>query len=327
MTKKLCFLIIFFMLIQYNQIYCLTYKNKKNNVITKSTPAPVKQTKNNNINIKAMTLVNNMNYDILKKTDTCFNTVFLNIPGLRRASAPYNTDFKNMKKIDKSIKELEKLHASYYLCISSGPGFSLGEKKYSIISNKLELIYYVKMLKELIKRYSSYEGFRGISINLSCNQIADSSYYKIMSYILYNTKKEMSSFNYIYNLPSDSFSNNYNIVPELKGDNIIVNTDITLNSIDYPGKCLQKNNETVMNKNTILNRLETLKSIQDERKLTVIISLKSPWINNSDAFLLDTSEVLKILNFNFNLCYGNSNNYYDFSKNENIMKILKRQNH
>lgn len=274
--------------------------------------------------LRAVSLISDNSLNLKAFTSSGFNTVILSTTGVRQSNNPYKTDNKTLKRLDSTINETNKSKTDYIIDVSSGPGLSSDGKVTTIFDNRQEALYFARMAKEIIKRYNNSEHFKGISITLGTPGIVEDKYYDTLDYIVSKIREDHKDIYIIYNLHPLAFENNFKTLPDIKHDNILLNVPISLNGITYPGFGAGIKNSIKLNKNTILDRLQKLKPIHDGGKATVITTIKIPWIAKSEILVQDMFEITKILGYGFNLCYGNSEDIFDFTKNEAILKIVKR---
>jgi hypothetical protein len=295
--------------------------------VVKEKPEEVTQTAAKSLEkLRAVSLLSTNNLDLNDFTSSGFNTVILSTYGVRQSKNPYKTDNKALNKLDTAVSEINNSKTDYILDITSGPGLSSDGKITTIFDNRQEAMYFARMTKEIIKRYDKNEGFKGISINIGTQAVAEEKYYDTLNYIISKIREDYKDVHIIYNLHPLAFENNFKILPDIKHDNILLNAPISLNGITYPGFGAGVKNSIKLNKNTILEKLQKLKPIHDGGKINVITTIKIPWIAKSEVLVQDMFEITKILGYDFNLCYGNSGDIFDFTKNQSILKIVKRHN-
>jgi hypothetical protein len=290
---------------------------EENKEVTEVTAKPIK-------NLKAVSLISNNTLNIEDFTSSGFNTIILSSSGVRQPKEPYKTHNNTLKNLDMAVNETNNVKVDYIIDINSGPGLSSDGKINSIFNNRQEAMYFARMTKEIIKRYNTDEYFKGISINIGVPSIAEDKYYDILNYIISKIREDYKDVYIIYNLHPLAFENNLQTLPEMKYDNILLNVPISLNGISYPGYGAGVKNSIKLSKNVILDKLQKLKSIHDSGKTSVIITIKIPWIAKSEVLVQDMFEITKILGYDFNLCYGNSGDIFDFTRNDSILKIVKR---
>jgi hypothetical protein len=274
--------------------------------------------------VRAVNIVYNKDFNISNFNSYGFNTIFLSTDGIRIANGNYKTDNKVLKKLESSIRKLENQKTNYIINITSGPGFSSDGKIVSIFDNRQEAMYFAKMTKEIIKRHYNSKYFKGISIDLNNIEVPEDKYYSTLDYIISKVKKDYSKVPIVLNLHPLSFENGFNNIPEIKYTNIILNAPISLKGISYPGYGAGYKSSIKLTKNTILDRLQKLKDVQDENKADVIVTIKAPWVAKSEVLIQDIFEVTKILGYDFNLSFGNSSDMFDITQNKGILKIVKR---
>lgn len=313
--RILC-LIVVIIIISIN-ININTTAGKK--LITITTPAP---------KVNGITLISNDNFNVEDIKNSGFKTVFLYADTIRYAKKPYNTNYKSLKMLEKNIKLIEKANLNYVICFTSGPGFSNDGKIATIFQNNSEKTYFSKMVKEVVKRYWGNKNFIAASIGIHSSDIAEDKYYLTQNYIIDNVRKNYSNLKMLYNLHPLSYEENFNNLPDinLKEKNIILNLEIELKGLSYPGYGAGYKTSFKLNKNAVLSNLEKFKEYQDKSDVPTIVTLKTPWVNASDIFLQDSYEIFKILGFEYNLCYGNSHDLYDFTRNKSVLNVVVRNN-
>lgn len=276
--------------------------------------------------IKAVNIDGRLPFNISMIKELGFNTVVLSHEGVRMSNAPYKTNYKALKSLEENVKELEKSDMDYIIDINSGPGFSSDGKIYSIFTNDTEAMYFAKMSCEVIKRHVSSKNFKGIMINLENTNVLEENYYNTLEYIINKIQSSYPDVNIILNLYPCSFENGFQnlSIPEL--DNITINAVIYFKGMSYPMYAAGYKASLKLNKNVMLSNLQILKEFQEKSKSNMIITINTPWTEKSDAFLQDMYEINKMLNFNLNIGYINSFDDYDFTKNEDVLKVIKRNN-
>jgi hypothetical protein len=291
------------------------------NTYATSNPNPVF-----NSSIKGVTLLSDssINIDNIKKHG--FNTVLLNANIIRNSKKPYNTNYKALRLLNSSVMQLEKAKLDYVICFTGGPGYSLDGKVTSLFKNKFEMNYYSKMIKEIVKRYYSNAFFKGASINFSTPDLASDKYYEIQNYIINNVRTSYKDLPFVYNLHPLTFEDNFKTLPSIKLSNIMLNVNIGLKGLSYPGYGAGYKNSCTLNKNSILTNLQRFKEYQSTIDAKAIVTIKTPWVKNSEVLLQDFFEIIKMLKLDYSLSYGNSADLYDFSNNTDVLKVLDRHN-
>lgn len=276
--------------------------------------------------IKGVTLISNsgIKVDAIKKHG--FNMVFLNVDNIRNSVKPYNTNYRALRLLNTNILKLEKANIDYTICFTSGPGFSRDGKISTIFKNKFEMNYFSQMAKEIIKRYISHNNFKAASISISAPDIPEAKYYEAQNYIINKVRTTFKDIPFIYTLDPLAFEEDLKYLPNLKLPNVIVNLTIGLKGLTYPGCGAGYKTSCDLNKNSILANLEKLKEWQDNANSDSIITIKIPWVKSSEVLLQDSFEIFKMLEFNYNLSYGNSLDVYDFTSNTDVLKTLDRHN-
>jgi hypothetical protein len=279
-----------------------------------------------NTTVKGVNLLSSSsaNLDDIKKHG--FNTVILNVDNIRNSKKPYNTNYKSLKLLNSWVLKLEKAKLDYIICFNSGPGYSSDGKVISLFKNKFEMNYYSKMIKEIVERYIHNNNFKGASINFLAPELADEKYYEIQDYIINNVRTTYKDLTFVYNLHPLAFEDNLKTLPSLKLTNILLNFTIALKGLTYPGYGVGYKTSCTLNKNSILASLQKLKDFQNTVDSKAIVTIKTPWVKNSEVLLQDFFEISKMVKFDFTLSYGNSSDAYDFFSNSSVLKVLDRHN-
>jgi hypothetical protein len=281
-------------------------------------------TVNSDDRIKAVSLLGNKNLDVKTFKSDGFNTILLSLDGIRISKSPYRTDNNALSNLKESIKEIEQQRMNYIIDIGSGPGISSDGKVVSIFDNRQEAMYFARMTKEMINRYEKSTYFKGIAINIGKANVSEEKYYDTLNYIIAKVREEYKDIPIIITLHPLAFENNFKVLPDIKYENVALNASILLNGISYPGYGAGVKTSVKLNKNTMLSALQKLKTLAEDKDLNIIVTARVPWIAKSEVLIQDIFEVTKILDYDFNLCYGNSGDIFDFTQNTSISKIVKR---
>jgi hypothetical protein len=278
------------------------------------------------LKIKGVNIVPTNNLDTSKIKANGFNTVFLNIDNIRSIKKPYNTNYKALKQLYRNIQSLEKAHLGYILCFTSGPGYSMDSKISSIYKNKAELKYFSQMVSEVLKRYVNNPNFICASINFANADIDYTRYYEIQDYIIKDAQAHFSRLSFIYNLHVLTFEENLKTLPIIKLPNVLVNLPLNLKALSYPGYGAGQKTSSPLDKNSLLSTLEKIYDYSKQNKINAMLSIKTPWVENSEVMLQDLFELFRMIKLDYNLCYINSKDLYDFSTNRNVLKVISRYN-
>lgn len=323
--KRIFIYIVIFSVIFISCSKIIIENTTQNNTIAKDTKIQSKDTASLKINdtIKAVTVksLDALNIPMIKREN--FNLVILQSEGVRRADKNYSTDFKILKQLNENAAELERNKIYYFIELTSGPGFSQGSGISSIFSSRSERIYFSKMLRELADKYGKNEYFSGFSIDLKYPGIDDEVYYTALTDIISRVRKQYPDLTFIVNMHPLAFESNLENIPKLKLENIIVNLPIEIRNFSYPGNNTGIISNFQLDKNIVLKAFQKLKASDFK---TVMVTLNLPWNDKSDIFIQDVFEINKMLGFNSNISYGNTNDLWDFSKYDSILKMLKRHN-
>lgn len=279
-----------------------------------------------NSDINGITLISNHDIDINNIKTHGFNLVVLNAYDIRKPVKPYNTDYKALRLLGSNISKLEAANIDYIIAFSSGPGFSEDGKTETIYKRKYEMNYFSKMIKEIVRRYNTHPNFKGISVNLMSPDVTDDKYYYLQDYIVNDVRTSYSELPVMYNLNYTAFEDDYKYMPALKLSNIALNLTIGLKALSYPGYGAGYKASCSLSKNALLSSLEKLKEFKATEGSKTIITLKTPWVKNSEVMLQDLFEIYKILKFNYNLAYGNSKDIYDLTTNKDVLRVIDRHN-
>ncbi|TDT50539.1 hypothetical protein [Fonticella tunisiensis] len=253
-----------------------------------------------------------------------FNKVFLSIDGFRISKSPYRTDFRVMKTVDHSISLLEDKNMDYYINITSGPGISKKDGLYSIFQNKTEALYFTKMVEEIISRYRNKPHFMGIALDIGEGSIPAERYYDTMGYIISKVQSKYSDINIVLNLHPMTFEEDLNDIYLPDFNNVTLNLPITFSAISYPGYAKGVEKSYDIDKNVLLDKLTSYMKLADKHKSKLMVSINSPWVDKTEILLQDMFELVKMLKFDFNISYGNSEDAFDFRTNEEVLKVIKR---
>jgi hypothetical protein len=263
-------------------------------------------------NIKGVNLLSSPNINLSDIKQHGFNTVLLNVDGIRNSKKPYNTNYKALKLLNTCILKLEAANLNYIICFNSGPGYSSDGKVTTISKYKFEMNYYSKMIKEIVGRYINNQNFKGVSINLLTPELPDEKFYEIENYIIDNVRTTYKDLTFVYNLHPLDFEDNLKNLPSLKLTNVLLNLTIALKGLTYPGYGAGYKTSCTLNKNTMDTK--------------ALVTIKTPWVKNSEVLLQDFFEISKMVKFDFALSYGNSSDVYDFFSNSSVLKVLDRHN-
>jgi hypothetical protein len=315
--------IISLMLISCSKI--IIENSKPNSTIVQENPKQdnVVMTPKIDNNIKAVTVksLDALNIKMIK--DTNFNMVVLQSEGVRRSDKNYSTNFRTLKMLNENAAELEKNNMDYFIELTSGPGITEDSSISSIFSNNTQRMYFAKMLIELANRYNKNEHFIGISIDLKTRNLNEYVYYETLTDIISRVRKQYPDLTFIVNLHPLAFENKLENIPKLTLENVIINLPIEIGDFSYPGTSNGIISKFELNKNMVLKALQNLKKSDFK---TVMVTLDLPWVEKTDVFMQDIFEINKMLGFNNNISYGNTKDVRDFSRNDSILKLLKRHN-
>lgn len=263
--------------------------------------------------------------DLSSVSKKYFNTVILSVKGTRKYKKPYNTDFKQQKKLDSEVSEASSHGFNIIIDVTSGPGYSKDNKVQTIFKRRYEALYYAKMCAELSERYSSNKNFKGVSFNLINGDMQDASYTETCDTVVQHYSDLDASIPLLVNLNPASFENGFKDIPKYVDANVVMNASLSLKGLSYPGCSAGIRTSVDLNKNTILNNLQKLKDYEDDANHKVLISLKVPWVKNSEILLQDFFEINRMFKFNYAIYCSNGDDVYNFSRNSDVLKVLQRQ--
>lgn len=323
--KKVLIYIVIISLILISCSKIIIENPSQSSTIAKEAPEPDKAVMSPKIDAstKAVTVksLDDLNIKMIKETN--FNLVVLQSEGVRRSDKNYSTNFKTLKRLNENASVLEENKINYFIELTSGPGFEEDSGISSIFSSSAERMYFAQMLRELADRYIKDKYFTGISIDLKCPNINENLYYDTLTDIISRVRKQYPYLTFIVNLHPLAFENKLENIPKLKLENVIINLPIEIRDFSYPGNSTGIISNFELNKNMVLKAFQNLKESDFK---TIMVTLKLPWTDKSDIFLQDIFEINKMLGFNSNISYGNTRDPIDFSKNDSILKLLKRHN-
>ena len=276
--------------------------------------------------IKAICIDADNTIDFKTLKDMQFNTIVLTTEGVRTVSKPYKTDFKTLKNLESEISTIKNSGFNYIIRVVSGPGISSDDKTSTVFTNHAETIYFSKMVNEITGRYADDKYFKGLSIDIGNPAVSEDAYYKTLNNIILKVRNKYDNVSIIYNLHPLSFENGFKNLPNIWFKNTIINTKIYLSALSYPGYGAAYRTSIKLSKNDILQKFENLKDYKDKQKLPCVINIDIPWAENSDIMLQDIYETSKMLDFNTAVYCGSSNDLYDFTSNQDVIKVIKRHN-
>jgi hypothetical protein len=319
LMKKLVVLFLALGIVISISTYTYTYANS--NATTADSSAEAKSTR-----IKGLTILSKGIIDVNDIKKHGYNTVFLQVDSIRNVAAPYNTNYSLLRALGHNIAALKGADLSFYICFMSGPGYSRDGKISTIYERKYEMLYFSQMVKEILKRYSIYKNFMGISIGIGNPNTPIPSFYKVQNNIIDNVRKNYQNLEIFYNLHPLSYEEAFKNLPALLTKNIVLNLNFALSGLSYPGYGAGYKTSLTLTKNAILQNLELFKEYQNKYDVQAVLTIETPWVKHTEILLQDLFEVFKMLNMDYNLHYGNSNDIYDISKNPSVLKVLDRHN-
>jgi hypothetical protein len=276
--------------------------------------------------IKGLTILSKDKIDVNDIKKHGYNTIFLQVENIRNITAPYNTNYKLLRTLGHNIAALKAANLNFYICFMSGPGYSSDGKISTIYERKYEMTYFSQMVKEILKRYSFDKNFMGISIGIGNPNTPIAPYYETQNNIINNVRKNYENLKVCYNLHPLSYEEAFKNLPTIETKNIVLNLNLALSGLSYPGYGAGYKTSLTITKNAILQNLEIFKEYQNKYDLEVVLTLETPWVKHTEILLQDLFEIFKMLDMDYNLHYGNSNDIYDISKNPNVLKVLDRHN-
>jgi hypothetical protein len=267
-------------------------------------------------------LTDNNGYNLSFYKDLGFDTFIIKVNGIRSSKKPYKTNFEELKRLRKLTSALDYYKMKYMIELTSGPGYSSDSTTATIFSKEIERIYFAQMAGEVIKRYQGNKNFKGISIKLDDPDVSTEDYYKTENFIINKIRASYPDMTILYNLHPLTFENDVKDLPIMTNDKNILNLTICFKGIVYPGYGAGYKASVKLDKNGMLKRFQALKEFETKNKQHIMITIQTPWAEKSDVFLQDTFELFKMIGFDYTLCYGNSFDIFDFSKNEDVVISL-----
>lgn len=254
-----------------------------------------------------------------------FNMVIIESQGTRISKIPYRTDFNQQKSLENKISLAKAAGLNYMISLDSGPGLSYDLKTQSLFKRKYEARYFARMCIEETNRFKSDNNFKGILINLHMNDVPDAQYYSTVSLIQSYYYSQIKSLPLIISLHPAAFEDEFKDVPYFTGSYVMINASIILRGMSYPGFGAGIRTSYSLNKNTLLSTLQKLKDYETKTGHRVILSIKLPWVQNSNIMLQDFFELNRIFKLDYVLYCNNSPDIFNYRKNSEVMKVIERQ--
>lgn len=271
--------------------------------------------------LKALT----QNYDnSLNELIEGFNADFIEVDGARISMDNFRTDFSVVKRTDNMLNELENNGIDYYLSIQSGPGISRDGTVLTLFRKRTQAMYFSQMVREMISKYRGNKHLKGIHLDIGSPDVPVEDYYNTLSYIVDKVRPELGDLKLIVNFHPLTFENEDFKPEDLTLSKVTFNLNLYFTAISYPGYVQGFKTSYELNKNALLKRLEDYKEFSEKEENSFMITIKAPWIEDTDIMLQDMFEIVKMLNYDYRICSGNSGDLYDIRKNEDVLKVLKR---
>ncbi|MEG2538708.1 MAG: hypothetical protein RSA01_03860, partial [Clostridium sp.] len=206
----------------------------------------------------------------------------------------------------------------------SGPGISKNRTNISLYNNRDNIVFFSQMVRETIKLNENNPYFSGIILNIKPNNINEKAYYETLKGITDRIIKDYS-YPIFITLDGNFLSSENAKLPNniFTSELIGYNVDMSIDCDSYPGKGTINGVEGSISKNSILDKLINIKQ-SEEDSTNFMVSYKSKWNDNCDVLIKDIFEIMKMLGFQFNLSYSNTNNEYDFTNHKNILNIIQK---
>lgn len=324
MKKLISVIILILLLSSCSKVQIKNTPSASANAKTKKVDAVKKEESTEKI--KAICVDANCSIDFKTLKDMQFNTIVLTTEGVRTVSQPYKTDFKTLKKLETEICTIKNAGFNYIIRIVSGPGISSDFKTSTVFTSHSETVYYSKMINEITGRHADDKYFKGISIDIGNPAVAEDSYYKTLNSIILKVRNKYDNVSIIYNLHPLSFENGFKNLPNIWFKNTIINSKIYLSALSYPGYGAAYKTSIKLNKNDIVDKFQNMKDFKDKQKLPCTINIEIPWADKSDVMLQDIYETSKMFDFDTVIYCGSTNDLYDFSNNQDVIKVITRHN-
>jgi hypothetical protein len=253
-----------------------------------------------------------------------FNTTFIEVEGIRIVKKPYRTDNLVLNHVDEIIGEMENSKRNYYISIKSGPGISRNGEIDSIFDRSGEALYFAQMVREVALRYNENKYFKGISLDIGSETVSVEKYYETITYIVNKVQSEVPAFKFVVSLHPLAFEEEFFNPSELGLKNVIFNLNLNFKALSYPGYAQGFKSSYELDKNVILKKLQPYVDLTTKSDSSFIISIKAPWVKNTEVMLQDMFEITKMLKFDYRIHFGNSEDVYDIRTNEEVLRVIKR---
>lgn len=254
--------------------------------------------------------IDNLNIKLIKEFNV--STIILDINAIRIPDKNFKTDFKELKKLESAIASLEETQVNYIISFTSGPGISKDGKIQTIYKNNAHRVYFTKMINEIINRYSSNKGFKGIEINLNSFNNEPKVYYNTINSIANSISTDIRKQVVMHKLTFEHQLNNDNLQ---NNSTYVIN--ISPSSLTYPGYGVFENKSIKLNKNILLSMLQDIKKSYGDN---IIININVPFNSDYKILLQDIIEIQRMLEYG--VCINIENSL--LLSNSDIKSVIKK---
>ncbi|MEF9953096.1 MAG: hypothetical protein RR840_00970 [Clostridium sp.] len=253
-----------------------------------------------------------------------FSKAILQVEGVREHSGNYKTNFKNKNALQKNLKLFSDEKIPYYIEIVSGPGLSSDRSIDNLYSDPNSVVYFAQMVRETIELNNDNDYFNGIILSLGIKDLNDNVYFNTLKGIVDRVIKDYK-YPILITLDGNLLDSKDINLPDniFESDLVGYNIDMSLECDSYPGVGTINGIEDQLSKNNLLDKLIRIKDSEQNNK-NLMVSFKNKWNDDCDVLIKDIFEIMKILGFEFNLSYSNTNNEYDFTHHKDIMNIIQK---
>lgn len=292
-------LIIFYAIVIFTLSSCGYNKEVKNtnapnkNIVENKEKSPVKIEKG----IEYIKMpIDNLDIKLIKELNV--STIILDINAIRIPDKNFKTDFKELKKLASAISSLEENQVNYIISFTSGPGILKNGKIQTLYKNNTHRVYFTKMINEIINRYSSNKGFKGIEINLNSLNVEPEIYNSCIDTIANSISTDIKKQIVLHQLTFENQLNNINFT-----NNAAYVINISPSSLTYPGYGVFHSKSLNLNKNILLSMLKNIKKNYGDK---IVININAPFNDDYRVFLQDIVEIQRMLDFDICIAVDNS---------------------